>query len=206
MDRVAVVDIDVHHGNGTQWSFYSDPRVLYVSTHQYPFYPGTGAADDVGEGAGRGFTVNIPLEAGATDADYEVAYRGVVRPLLDQFSPQLLLVSAGYDAHERDPLASMRVTTAGYAAVVSNLRDAAAGRYPIALVTEGGYELTALAECLEASFGVLTTSQTTSAVAAQASNERGGPASHGPRSGAAVRAERAIAAVRAAQAPYWRAI
>src|SRR5207302_244082 len=118
LDRVAVVDIDVHHGNGTQWMFYDDPHVLYVSSHQYPFYPGTGAADEVGTGAGEGFTVNVPLEAGATDADYEVVYHEAVVPVLEEFSPQLVLVSAGFDAHERDPLGAMRLTTAGYAAVV----------------------------------------------------------------------------------------
>jgi acetoin utilization deacetylase AcuC-like enzyme len=103
--RVAVVDIDVHHGNGTQWMFYDDPRVLYVSTHQFPFYPGTGAADEVGAGDGTGFTVNVPLEAGATDADYDFVYRALVAPVLDEFAPGLVIVSAGYDAHARDPLA-----------------------------------------------------------------------------------------------------
>ena len=116
--RVAIVDIDVHHGNGTQWIFYDDPRVLYVSTHQFPFYPGTGAADEVGQGAGAGFTVNVPLEAGATDADYALVYGAIVRPVLEQFAPELVIVSAGFDAHERDPLASMRVSTAGYASLM----------------------------------------------------------------------------------------
>ena len=94
LSRVAIVDIDVHHGNGTQWMFYDDPRVLYVSTHQYPFYPGTGAADDIGTGHGRHFTVNVPLEAGATDADYVYSYRGRQggpRTVV----PYLLLISAG---------------------------------------------------------------------------------------------------------------
>jgi acetoin utilization deacetylase AcuC-like enzyme len=104
LSRVAIVDIDVHHGNGTQWMFYDDPRVLYVSTHQFPFYPGTGAADEIGTGPGRHFTVNVPLEAGATDADYVHSYLGV-RTVLEQFVPQLLLISAGFDAHEDDPLA-----------------------------------------------------------------------------------------------------
>ena len=110
--RVAVVDIDVHHGNGTQWMFYDDPRVLYVSTHQFPFYPGTGAADEIGTGGGKGFTLNIPLAAGATDADYAAAY-ATISERLHEYQPELLLVSAGFDAHRDDPLASMRVTTAG---------------------------------------------------------------------------------------------
>ena len=115
LDRVAIVDIDVHHGNGTQWIFYDDPRVLYISTHQFPFYPGTGAADERGHREGTGFTVNVPLEAGATDADYDLAYRAIAIPVLEQFAPQLTLISAGFDAHEADPLASMRMSASGYA-------------------------------------------------------------------------------------------
>ncbi len=153
--RVAIVDIDVHHGNGTQAMFYDDPRVLYVSTHQFPFYPGTGAAEEIGAGDGRGFTVNVPMEAGSTDADYALVHREVVAPVLDEFRPELVLVSAGFDAHERDPLASMRMSTPGYAAVISQLRDAATRHGALALVTEGGYELTALAACVEASISVL---------------------------------------------------
>ena len=103
-ERVAIVDYDVHHGNGTQWMFYDEPRVLYLSLHQYPFYPGTGAAGDVGREAGAGFTVNIPLEAGAGDADYALVFDQAVVPILEAFDPDLLLLSAGYDAHDRDPL------------------------------------------------------------------------------------------------------
>ena len=155
LSRVAVVDIDVHHGNGTQWMFYDDPQVFYISTHQYPFYPGTGGADETGTGAGRGFTLNLPLAAGARDADYERAYDEVGRAL-DRFAPQLLLISAGFDAHADDPLASMRVSTAGYAAIVRSLAEAAGrARCPIALVTEGGYDLDALGGCVEAAIEVL---------------------------------------------------
>jgi acetoin utilization deacetylase AcuC-like enzyme len=150
LSRVAVVDIDVHHGNGTQWMFYAEPKVLYVSTHQFPFYPGTGAADETGTGAGKGFTFNVPLAAGATDADYAAAYR-TIAGVLETYAPELLLVSAGFDAHEDDPLASMRMTTAGYAAVVKSLADTAARvGCPMALVTEGGYDLDALRACLDA--------------------------------------------------------
>ena len=155
LSRVAIVDIDVHHGNGTQWMFYADPKVLYVSTHQFPFYPGTGAADETGSGPGKGFTFNIPLSAGATDADYAVAYR-TVAGVLEQYAPELLLVSAGFDAHADDPLASMRMSAAGYAAVVKSLADTAARvGCPLALVTEGGYDLDALRACLDATLGVL---------------------------------------------------
>jgi acetoin utilization deacetylase AcuC-like enzyme len=188
LERVAVIDIDVHHGNGTQWIFYDEPRVLYVSTHEFPFYPGTGGAGETGTGAGAGFTVNVPLEAGATDADYDLVYRDVVVPVVEQFAPELVLVSAGFDAHERDPLASMRVTERGYGSIVRRLVGVAPGG-AIALVTEGGYELTALAACLDEAFAALQS-----------------PSSHHiPACGPAPRGERAIELVRAAQRDYWAA-
>ncbi len=150
--RVAIVDYDVHHGNGTQHIFEHDPDTLYVSTHQYPYYPGTGAADEVGYGAAAGRTVNLPLEVGATDDDYREVFEAVVLPVLRQFRPDLVLVSAGFDAHVRDPLAGMRVTTAGFVAMTAALRAVAEevceGR--LAAVVEGGYDLRALRECLEA--------------------------------------------------------
>ena len=191
LSRVAVVDIDVHHGNGTQWMFYDDSRVLYVSTHQFPFYPGTGAADEIGRSAGEGYTLNVPLEAGATDADYDRVY-SVIGGVLDEFGPELLLVSAGFDAHADDPLASMRVTTAGYANIVAHLKRAADRHCPIALVTEGGYDLDALGACLDAAIAVVAeTLAPTETVSVPVS---------------APRADRALAAVRAAQSRHWRAI
>jgi acetoin utilization deacetylase AcuC-like enzyme len=151
LERVAIVDYDVHHGNGTQAMFYNDPSVLFISSHQYPFYPGTGAARETGEGEGTGYTVNFPLEVGATDADFDAVYREAVIPVLEQFRPELLLVSAGFDAHERDPLAGMRMTTDGYAQLTTRLLAAADklcdGR--IVFVTEGGYDTSALAECCQ---------------------------------------------------------
>lgn len=155
--KVAIVDIDVHHGNGTQAAFYADPTVLYASTHQFPFYPGTGARGDVGEGKGRGFTVNVPMDAGSTDEDFAAVHASQVVPALERFEPDVLLVSAGFDAHERDPLAGMRMTSEGYTRIVRGLADAAArlcgGR--MALVTEGGYDLGALGECLDGVIDVL---------------------------------------------------
>ena len=149
--RVAIVDFDVHHGNGTQHRFEDDPAVMYVSIHQWPYYPGTGASDETGVGQGKGFTVNLPLEAGAADADYRLLFEEVVVPVLRQFKPDVLLVSAGFDAHERDPLASMRLTTASFGAMTLELRRVAEeccnGR--MALVTEGGYDLRALAASLD---------------------------------------------------------
>jgi acetoin utilization deacetylase AcuC-like enzyme len=189
LERVAIVDIDVHHGNGTQAMFYDDPRVLYVSTHQFPFYPGTGAADEIGASEGRGFTVNVPMEAGSTDADYALVYGDVVGPVLEEFRPELTLVSAGYDAHERDPLASMRMTTLGYAAVVGHVREMAARHGALALVTEGGYELTALAACLDASIVAIED-----------------VSSLPPLPGAAPRGARAAAHARAALSPFWRGL
>jgi acetoin utilization deacetylase AcuC-like enzyme len=155
--RVAIVDIDVHHGNGTQAAFYGDPSVLFISSHQYPYYPGTGAAGERGEGPGEGTTINLPMPAGSTDADYAALYGDVVVPALERFQPDVVLVSAGFDAHERDPLGGMRLTTSGYAALVALLDDAAArlcGRR-LTLVTEGGYDLTALRACVEATMAVI---------------------------------------------------
>jgi acetoin utilization deacetylase AcuC-like enzyme len=158
VDRVAIVDIDVHHGNGTQHSFYEDATVLYISSHQFPYYPGTGAADETGAGAGRGATVNVPLAAGATDDIYLRAYESKVIPAIDAFKPDVLLVSAGYDAHARDPLAGMRLTVSGYSRLAGLLKDAANrhchGR--TAWITEGGYHLAALRECLDATIDVLS--------------------------------------------------
>ena len=150
--RVAIVDYDVHHGNGTQWIFYEDPSVLFVSSHQYPFYPGTGAASETGRGAGLGFTLNLPLEAGATDAEIEDKYAQQVMPALRQFKPDLLMISAGFDAHELDPLGQLRMTTEGFRRLTKALFDVAdelcGGRVVIA--TEGGYDLTAVSQCLTA--------------------------------------------------------
>lgn len=198
VERVAIVDIDVHHGNGTQAMFYDDARVLYVSTHQFPFYPGTGAADEIGTGAGAGFTVNVPLEAGAIDADYDLVYREAVAPVLRAFDPGLVLVSAGYDAHERDPLASMRVTDAGFDAIISRLIGAAPGGH-IAFVTEGGYDLQALAECLDVTFEAMARHGVPDSPA------RSVPpmASSSSAPGAAPRGERALGAVRKAQRGHW---
>jgi len=156
--RVAIVDFDVHHGNGTQHTFERDPSVLYISTHQYPYYPGTGAVDEVGTGDGAGFTVNVPLESGSVDSDYRLAFDEIILPVLRQFHPDLLLVSAGFDAHERDPLATMRLTSEAFGAMTMGLRrvaeDVCRGR--MALVTEGGYDLQALAASLDQTIHALT--------------------------------------------------
>ena len=188
--RVAIVDFDVHHGNGTQWSFYGDPTTLFVSSHQFPYYPGTGAADEIGTGPGAGFTVNLPMAAGGTDADYERVYGAVALPVLRQFKPQLILISAGFDAYMDDPLAGMRLTS-GYfgtltAAIAAVADEHAEGR--IVAVTEGGYHLKGLAESLRATIGALEGH----AVAARQDDS---PAPRG---------EAAIKAVTPHLANYWR--
>ncbi|MEQ1728655.1 MAG: histone deacetylase [Vicinamibacterales bacterium] len=155
--RVAIVDYDVHHGNGTQHIFEDEPDVLYVSVHQFPYYPGTGAADEIGYRAGAGRTVNVPLEVGATDDDYRLVFEQVVLPVLSQFEPDIVLVSAGFDAHERDPLGGGRLTTHAFAAMTAALRGIAErccdGR--LVAVTEGGYDLRTLGDCLRVVIDVL---------------------------------------------------
>lgn len=157
LDRVAIVDFDVHHGNGTQDIFYEDPRVLYVSTHQYPYYPGTGHYRERGDGRGLGTTLNVPLPANCGDAEYLIVFEEIIRPALERFAPQLVLVSAGYDAHKADPLAQMAVTTAGYAALVARLKAwaAATANRRLVMVLEGGYDLEALSDSVAATVRVL---------------------------------------------------
>lgn len=151
--RILIVDWDLHHGNGTQHSFWEDPTVLYFSTHQFPFYPGTGAIDEIGGGAGRGFTVNVPLPAGCGDAEYLAAFDRVLLPAAREFAPDLVLVSAGYDAADGDLLGSMRITPDGYARLTQRLLGLAGGRAVLAL--EGGYNLDAIARSAEASLRAL---------------------------------------------------
>ena len=145
--RIAVVDFDVHHGNGTQAAFYADPDVLYFSAHEYPLYPGTGHWREMGQGAGLGTTVNVPLPAGTGDAILTRIWKGLLTPLLRRFEPELMLASAGYDGHFADPLAGLAQSCAGYAEQVAGLRDLArelcGGR--LVLMLEGGYDFTALA-------------------------------------------------------------
>ncbi len=146
IERLMIVDYDVHHGNGTQDVFYKDDRALFISTHQYPFYPATGALGEVGEGQGRGFTINIPLSSGHGDASYRRIFNEIVWKAAQRYQPQLIIVSAGFDAHWRDPLGQMRLTLAGYDHLTRELIRMAqtycAGRIVFAM--EGGYDLTAL--------------------------------------------------------------
>ena len=152
-ERVLIVDWDVHHGNGTQHSFWDDPSVLYFSTHQFPFYPGTGAAEEAGGGTGRGFNVNVPWPAGMGDAEYLAAFDRLLLPIARSFSPELVLVSAGFDAAAGDLLGGMRVSPEGYAALTERLLSLADGRVVLAL--EGGYNLDAIARSAAACLRVL---------------------------------------------------
>lgn len=143
IDRIAIVDWDVHHGNGTQHSFEDSNEVLFISTHQSPAYPGTGSLGEVGRGDGEGYTVNIPLPPGCGDVEYRLCFEKVVIPILDQYQPELLLISAGQDAYHRDPLAGMSLTFDGYYFMAEAL-TAAAGRWSegrVLLCLEGGYHL-----------------------------------------------------------------
>jgi acetoin utilization deacetylase AcuC-like enzyme len=157
LERVAIIDFDVHHGNGTQAAFNDDPRVLYVSTHESPFYPGTGDVDETGRGVAVGTKINIPLPAGCGDVEYTAAFEQVVVPVVERFGPQFIFVSAGYDAHWADPLAMMQVSTSGFARLEEIIRGLAdgqcAGRQVLCL--EGGYDLRALAASVKATFDVL---------------------------------------------------
>ncbi len=150
--RILIVDFDVHHGNGTQDMFYHDPSVLFISTHQAGIYPGTGDADDIGEGPGEGRNVNVPLPAGAGDAAFERLATEIIEPAAERFAPDLLLVSAGFDAHWCDPLASLQLSHSGYGRLMQTLTRIAQRQCEgkMVLTLEGGYDPGALAD------GVLT--------------------------------------------------
>jgi len=157
--RIAIIDWDVHHGNGTQAAFYRTDRVFFVSLHQWSLYPGTGRAEEIGEGPGRGYTLNIPLAPGSDDQVYLAAFANEIEPRLAAYRPELVMVSAGYDAHYADPLAAMAVTEHGFAAIASRVRAIAEvwcdGRLVLAL--EGGYNLSALASSVAATLDALDT-------------------------------------------------
>jgi len=157
MARILIVDWDVHHGNGTQEAFYKDPTVLYLSVHRDGIYPGTGSRAERGEGPGLGYTINIPMPAGSGDADYLKALREELLPAAESFRPDLVLISAGFDACQADPLGGMKVTTEGFAQMTRLVKSVADSHCQGRLVSvlEGGYNVKALAECVEAHVRVL---------------------------------------------------
>ena len=159
LKRVAIVDWDVHHGNGTESMFIDDDRVLYISLHQYPHYPGSGSAETIGGGKGRGYTINLPMDAGAGDREYLAAFRERVVPALDEFRPEFILVSAGFDAHEEDPLAGTVLTTSAFRTMTVLVKASAEKhcRGRIVSFLEGGYDIPALSESVEEHVAALAT-------------------------------------------------
>lgn len=156
IERVAIIDFDVHHGNGTQESFYSDSRVLYFSTHQYPFYPGTGALSETGRGEGKGYTVNCPMHGGKSDGQYMAVYLSILKPLLEAFEPGLILVSAGFDAHAQDPIGGMQLSSECFGAIAGVIQDSAREiGIPVVYALEGGYNLHALKDSVHHIMSVL---------------------------------------------------
>jgi len=157
LEHILIIDFDVHHGNGTQEIFYDNPQVLYLSTHQYPFYPGTGSIEETGSGEAKGTTINIPLPADSGDAEYEQVFEQIIVPVAKRFKPQLILVSAGYDPHWADGLALMQVSVTGFARIVKIIKGLANelcnGRLVFSL--EGGYNLNALAASVKTTLDVL---------------------------------------------------
>ena len=158
IERVAIIDFDVHHGNGTQDIFYDDPQVLYLSTHQWPLYPGTGSITETGTGRAEGSTINVPLPAGTGDAGYIMVFDRIFAPIVSRFKPELIVLSAGYDAHWRDPLGGMHVTAAGFAAMTLRIMEWAdqccQGR--LVALLEGGYDTTGLARSVLETLKILS--------------------------------------------------
>ena len=158
LDKILILDWDVHHGNGTQHTFEEDPSVLYVSLHQYPFYPGTGAASETGIGCGKGATLNCPMPAGSGDEDYCAAFREKILPKIGEFKPEAVLISAGFDAHAQDPLAHIQLSTGFFAWLSERMMETAdkfsAGR--LISLLEGGYNLKVLPECVASHLEVLS--------------------------------------------------
>lgn len=185
--RVLVLDWDVHHGNGTEAMFYDVPEVLFISLHQYPNYPGTGAPSDLGARDGQGHNINVPLPPGGGDAVYAAAFERVVLRVIEQFKPDFALVSCGFDAHRRDPLAEMQLTASGYGMMTQRLLDALPEACPLGLLLEGGYDLEALTESSEAVASVLL----------------GARAPKAPAAAIDPHAEDALRQVSRLLAPYW---
>lgn len=158
LDKILILDWDVHHGNGTQHLFEEDPSVLYISTHQYPFYPGTGSVSENGQGRGQGATLNCPMNAGSTDKEYELAFMQKILPKFDEFKPEVIIISAGFDAHQLDPLAQINLSTDFFGWMTARVMEKADqychGRIISAL--EGGYNLKMLPLCIAEHLSVLS--------------------------------------------------
>lgn len=148
MEKILIIDWDLHHGNGTQHSFYDDPRIIYFSTHQYPFYPGTGGVKEIGRGKGEGYTINVPLRSGPGDSEYLKIFRQILQPVAVEFNPDMVMLSAGFDIYYKDPLGGMKVTPDGFGKLTRVLLDIAnhccGGKFVVTL--EGGYHVAGIAE------------------------------------------------------------
>jgi len=203
VQRILIVDWDVHHGNGSMHHFYGTDRVLFFSTHQYPHYPGTGRLDEIGSGPGRGYTVNVPLPPGQGDEEYAAIFEQVLRPIAVEYAPQIILVSAGFDIARGDPLGDMEVTAAGFSRMTRILMNLAAECCPGRLVftLEGGYRLDALAGGVAA---VLETLAESGVVEAQGQAE--GKAVDGRVPSVRAETPAVIEAVRAELRPFWRSL
>jgi len=190
-ERVLVLDWDVHHGNGTQHAFEARRDVLFCSSHQFPYYPGTGATGEVGAGDGRGFTVNVALPGGQGDADYGAVFHDVFLPIAHAYRPEVVLVSAGFDPHRADPIGGMNVTERGFAAMASAMKQLAdevcGGK--LVLLLEGGYDLDGLAQSVHACVEVLSGARRDEFPA-----------------GVGAQAARSIAEAREAQRPFWKTL
>jgi acetoin utilization deacetylase AcuC-like enzyme len=193
LDRILLVDFDLHHGNGTQHSLYDDPKILYFSTHQYPYYPGSGWYTEVGQGEGKGYTVNVPLTYGMDDVDYDHIFKQLLVPISDAFHPQIVLVSAGFDIHRDDPLGGMAVTEAGFANMTRILLDIASrhcgGKMLVAL--EGGYDLNGLTRSVQAMIMEMKGAPISASI-------QGGEPSKG--------VVQTVASVKEALKPYWKTL
>lgn len=201
LKRVLIVDWDLHHGNGTQNSFYQTDQVLYFSTHMYPYYPGSGALQETGSGRGEGYNINVPLSGGMNDLAYATIFNEVLSPIARQYQPEIIMVSAGYDIYYGDPLGTMAVTDVGFAYLTRVVKDLAAelcgGR--LLMTLEGGYNLTGLRDGVLASLGELAgmpgAAETATKIAALAEAGFGRPGGLAADS---------LATLRRAYAPHWR--
>ncbi len=198
LERVLILDWDIHHGNGTMHSFYDSKQVLYFSVHQYPHYPGTGGIGDIGVEEGQGYTVNVPLPGGQGDAEYLRIFQRVFLPIAREYRPDLILVSAGFDAHRDDPLANMNLSSSCFGAMTALLRGLAGEccRAGLVLVLEGGYSLKALSEGVSEVLGALLDN----APVEEANLDNHGAETVDPA------CSRVIDQVLAVQRPFWKSI
>jgi len=148
-EKILIVDFDVHHGNGTQDIFWKRDDILFFSTHRYPFYPGTGRFEEIGEGKGKGYTINVPLPGGLSDGEYAKIYEEILVPVTEKFSPDIVIVSAGFDAHYRDPLADMKLTEEGFSYITYLILNSSKNSRGFVFILEGGYDLEGISQSVK---------------------------------------------------------